>query len=293
MISEPTRTASGELAMLVVATLAVAAIGGAIVPSAAAAGGSAVSVDGGSTVSADGGSAVSADGEPPEATIGVENATADAGDTVTVAIAVSGDSIAGYQANLTWDPDVLRFESVEGVDFDDPVTNGGAGWLFMTQSGTDGQSSPTVARVTFSVVGDAGDASALAFAPADTSVNDEESQLETAVRDGTVTVDGDATADDESTSDPTATTASDDRTATTGDDGAGDSGSTESGADDDAATTGAGTAGNADGSDAAASDPDDDGGVSPLTMLAGLFGVGVVLGAGYVLGQRSGGASDA
>lgn len=202
-----------------------------------------------------------------EATITVGSASADPGETVTVAVAVEGENIAGYQANLTWDPDVLRFESVEGADFSEPVRNANEGWVFMTQSQSSGTSSPTVARVTFTVVGDAGDETALSFVGADTSANDESEQLETAVESGTVTVaggGGTAQAD-----------------ADGGDDAAaGDDGGT------DAATSG--DDGGSDGTDAGG-DGGDGGGLSPTLVAAGVSGAVLVLGAGYLLGQRSGG----
>jgi hypothetical protein len=189
---------------------------------------------------------------------------------VTVTVAVEGESIAGYQANLTWDPSVLRFESVAGADFSEPVKNANEGWVFMTQSQSSGTSSPTVARVTFTVVGDGGDETDLAFVDADTSANDESSQLETAVESGTVTVSGGSAQVD----------------ADGGDDAAsGDDGGT-------AAGTSSGYDGDGGGADTSAEESDGDGGsggLSPTLVAGGVAGAAVVLGAGYVLGQRSGG----
>ena len=206
--------------------------------------------------------------EQSEATITVGDASAAPGETVTVTVAVEGESIAGYQANLTWDPSVLRFESVAGADFSEPVKNANEGWVFMTQSQSSGTSSPTVARVTFTVVGDGGDETELAFVDADTSANDESSQLETAVESATVTVSGGSAQVD----------------ADGGDDAAsGDDGGT-------AAGTSSGDDGDGGGADTSAEESDGgSGGLSPTLVAGGVAGAAVVLGAGYVLGQRSGG----
>lgn len=209
-----------------------------------------------------------------DATISIDDGTGTAGETVTVAVQIDGDSIAGYQANLSWDPSVLELASIQGVDFGDPVTNEHDGWVFMTQSQADGQDSPTVVRLTFTVVGDGGDATELAFAPADTSANDADgSQLDTAIENGRVTVNGDDVSAD-------ATSASDgDATGTTGATASGTS-STDG---DVAAGTTAGTQAN-DGGDGG------DGGTlpSPVLLAGVVVGVVAVLGTGYVLGQRNG-----
>lgn len=214
-----------------------------------------------------------------DATMIVEGTTAEPGETVTVPIVVEGESIAGYQANLTWNDAVLRFESVEGVDLSDPVTNEGAGWVFMTQSQTEGVTSPTVARVTFTVVGDAGAETTVSFVDGDSSANNDTTQLPTALEDGTVTVEGEGGDDDgesgvggNSVDDSTAD--GEDGTAAA-DGGAGDGDGSVSGADDTDAAT----------------DPDD--GLSVVQLVLGLLGVGVVLGAGYALGQRNADSDDA
>ncbi|WP_257299271.1 cohesin domain-containing protein [Haloarchaeobius sp. FL176] len=206
-----------------------------------------------------------------EATITVGDASAEPGETVTVAVAVEGENIAGYQANLTWDPSVLRFESAEGADFSAPVQNANEGWLFMTQSQSSGTQSPTVARVTFTVVGESGDETDLAFVGGDTSANDESSQLATAVEGGTVTVDGsgadvDADGDDAAADDGTAAGTS--------------SGDGEDPASGDGTSTAASNGGDSDGGT---------GGLSPTLVAGGVAGAALVLGGGYVLGQRSGG----
>jgi hypothetical protein len=187
-----------------------------------------------------------------DATLSVGSANASTGETVTVPVVATGENVAGYQANLTWDPSVLRFESVSGANLSDPVTNQGSGWVFATQSQSDGVDSPTLARVTFTVVGDAGDETTMAFEPRDAAVNNQSAQLDTALESGTVSVDASADVD----------------------------------GDDETAARSESDGGDGDGNDGG------DDGVSPTLLVGGIAGAGGVLGAGYLLGQRGGGGGD-
>jgi len=252
---------------MVVVVVALATLCDAVAPGVAAL------ADADATADADVAGAVG--GADADATIAVGNASAPPGETVTVPVVVEGESIAGYQANLTWDASVLRFESVSGVDFADPVQNGGEGWLFVTQSQTDGVQSPTVVAVTFTVVGSAGDESEVGLLERDSSANNESSQLPTAVAAGSVTVTADSDSETVGTASAETTTAVRSTTAT---------GRPGSGADAaTAATTTAVTE--------TPGDDGDDGGTSPVLIFGGLASAGVVLGAGYLLGQRSGGGA--
>lgn len=235
------------------------ALAGAVAPVAVATTGAAgAGVDAGSTTDA-------------EATLSVGSASAASGETVTVPIAVSGTGIAGYQANLTWDESVLRLESVSGADLSKPVTNGGPGWVFMTQSQPDGVDSPTVATVTFTVVGDAGDEATLSFVARDSSVNNESTQLETALQSGAVAVGESATVSEDSVATTT--------------DGATSRGTATGDPTTVAETTDAGTGTTT--TRAADGDGDDDG-PSSLLLVAGVLGASGILGVGYLLGQRGG-----
>jgi hypothetical protein len=214
-----------------------------------------------------------------DATLSVGSGNASTGETVTVPVVVTGENVAGYQANLTWDASVLRFESVSGVNFSDPVTNRGSGWVFATQSQSDGVDSPTVARVTFTVVGNAGDETTIAFEARDSSVNNESVQLDTALESGSVSVDASADAEGDATT--TSTAASDDAGTAASDDASTASGSATTDGDDET-TTGS----QSDGSDGG------DSGVSPTLLVGGVAGASGILGAGYLLGKQTGGGND-
>jgi hypothetical protein len=88
---------------------------------------------------ASGASAMTDDGSAPAATT-VEDAESGSSETVTVNTTTDGEDIAGDHANLSWDPSVLQFESVSGVDFAGPVGNVDSDddWLFATQSRANG-----------------------------------------------------------------------------------------------------------------------------------------------------------
>lgn len=184
------------------------------------------------------------------------------GDTVVVTVAATGESVAGYQANVTYDPDVLRFQNASGVDFDDPVVNanGDAGWVFLTQSRTDGTTDPVLARLTFRVVGEAGSDTGLGFVESDSLLNDADAENV----DTTYETTGVGVLEEGAVAAASATPGND----TPGDGGSGD-----------------GTPGGDE-----TTDSDDDGLLSD-TLLLGVgvgLGVAVLLGAGVVLGMRLG-----
>jgi len=188
------------------------------------------------------------------------------GDSLVVTLSATADDVAGYQANVTYDPSVLRVRSVDGADFEDPVANVDAdrGWLMLTQSQVNGTDDPTLARITFDIVGDAGDATDLGFVADDTSLNDAEASDMTITYQtaGPTTVpSGDLSADQASPSGDDATPA-------------------------DATPGGDATPGDV-------QPPDDDGGDGLLsnTLLLGVgvgLGVGALLAVGVVVGMRLG-----
>lgn len=88
-----------------------------------------------------------------EATLALGDATETIGETVVVDLTVTGSNVAGYQANVTYDPTLVQFESASGVDFSDPISNADddAGWVALTQSRTTGIDGPVVVRLSFTV----------------------------------------------------------------------------------------------------------------------------------------------
>ena len=209
------------------------------------------------------------------------------GDTVVVTVAATGNDIAGYQANVTYDPDVLRFQNASGVDFDDPVTNANdeAGWVFLTESQTNGTTDPVFARLTFRVVGEAGSDTGLGFVNSDSLLNDADAEnVETTYEtSGVGTLEA---LDVTETATPGDDTPSDN---TPGDDTPGDDTPSDNTPGDDTPSDDTPGDGGPDG-DSSGSDPGDDGLVSD-TLLLGVgvgLGVAVLLGAGIVLGMRFG-----
>lgn len=113
------------------------------------------------------------------ATISLSSAETDSTDgTATVTLAASGSNVAGYQANITFDPSVVQVQRVSGADYSDPVqnVNNEAGWVFITQSRASGMDDPQLATITFEVVGSADQRTTLSFVESDTSINDADGQ---------------------------------------------------------------------------------------------------------------------
>lgn len=126
-------------------------------------------------------------------TMSLTSASAGPGETVTVELRTTAGDVAGYQANVTFDPDVVRVESVAGADMDDPVTNvqNESGWVFLTQSSASGSDATVLAEITFAVREDAspGDGSDVGLVEADSMLNDGEANvISVTLQDGRVDV---------------------------------------------------------------------------------------------------------
>lgn len=166
------------------------------------------------------------------ATLSLSSAEAEStSDTATVTLAADGSDVAGYQANVTFDPSVVQVQRVSGADYADPVqnVNNEEGWVFLTQSRPDGMDDPELATITFEVVGGEGQRTTLSFVEADTRVNDAAGEhVDASLDGGTISVgsadlsanengsiatdggDGDDPADRESNPDTAADDGSDD-----------------------------------------------------------------------------------
>lgn len=98
------------------------------------------------------------------------------GETLTVTLSASGE-MAGYQANVTYDPSVVTFRGATGVDFADPVVNnnGAAGWVFLTQAAADGVENPELVQITFEVVGNGNPQ--IGFDRSNTLLNDADAEV--------------------------------------------------------------------------------------------------------------------
>ncbi|OYR38143.1 hypothetical protein DJ82_12780 [Halorubrum sp. Ib24] len=106
---------------------------------------------------------------------GGSTASAPAGETVTVTVDVNASNVSAYQANLTFDSDIVRVVSVSGTDdFDDPVTNvdNDSGWVAFNQYRASNVTDPRLATVTVELVGQPGNETTLAFVESDTKLSD-------------------------------------------------------------------------------------------------------------------------
>lgn len=110
--------------------------------------------------------------------VAVGSTTGTPGSNVTVDVTVRAANVSGYELSLLYDPDVVSVASVQGADFSDPVTNVNreAGRLNATQVSVDSVDDPTLARITFELVGEPTNESALRFDEAGTELFDENSE---------------------------------------------------------------------------------------------------------------------
>lgn len=111
-------------------------------------------------------------------TIELGDASGTPGTNVSVNLSVSGATVSSYEASITYDPDVVRVVSVVGVDFSDPITRveRDAGRLNLTQVNVDGVEDPTLARITFELVGGPTNETALLFDEGATALFDPDSE---------------------------------------------------------------------------------------------------------------------
>ncbi|MFC3958867.1 S8 family serine peptidase [Halovivax cerinus] len=126
---------------------------------------------------------------PEEGFIRLGEATAGEGETATVSLDTDLTGIAGYQVRLDYDPSTVEFVEASGVDITDPTVNDEDGTLTLSASQTSGVDAPTLADLTFEVVGSAGESSDLTFDQAFTQLNTEDEIVQPAEYiDGSVTV---------------------------------------------------------------------------------------------------------
>jgi len=125
------------------------------------------------------------------------------GEEVVVDLTLSGadgdEAIAGYDITVTFDPEVVEFNDIEGEDFDDPSVNtddaDDGEVTFSAQQGDDpAETSFNAASVTFDVVGGEGAVTDIGFANV-TVMDEQTNSYVIEATDGAVSVsdDGDAT----------------------------------------------------------------------------------------------------
>ena len=202
--------------------------------------------------------------------------------TIMVAMSAQGDSVAGYQANISYDPSVVQFVDVTGEDLASPTVNydNEEGWINFNSGQAEGVDNPLMATLEFEVVGEVGDETPFEFSTDEweTSINDAGGNGGTPsdypAHDGTLDVSHTSLSVSEETF---------------------DSNGAPAGANGDDDSNGAGDEGTA------GTDPgdDDDNGSGMSTLVIGLLafvGAVVVIGAiagSYLYGTRQAGGGDA
>lgn len=128
-----------------------------------------------------------AENEAPgvDGTITLDEKTVQPGDMASIDLSTEL-SAAGYEAHITFDPDVAQVNRIDGHDFADPITeiDNEAGTISMAQAQANDEDAPTFARIEFEHVGDLGDETTLEFTDNLTSVNAEDRELTVDTVDG-------------------------------------------------------------------------------------------------------------
>lgn len=129
-------------------------------------------------------------------------------ETFTVLVSTSAADVAGVDANVTFDPDVVTVQDVENLGFADPVvnTNNDDGWVFFTQARSNGVDAPTTAAITFEIQSEG--TMTLEFVDDDTRISDSNHDLLSVTLSGTSTdvsptedTDGDDETDEQASDD--------------------------------------------------------------------------------------------
>ncbi|OIB55726.1 serine protease [Natrialba sp. SSL1] len=109
-------------------------------------------------------------------------------ETIDIEINTTED-VAGYETEVHFDPDVVQVEGIEGVDFDDPVTNidNENGTVSMAQAQASDDEAPSLAEFEFEIVGEADQSgSELAFDEENTFLNNEYGEVDVVPIDDTI-----------------------------------------------------------------------------------------------------------
>ena len=115
-----------------------------------------------------------ATGGNPVGTLSVTDDTAQPDGQASVNVRTDATDVAGYQANITFDPEVVDVTNVEGIDFADPVVNvnNDEGWVYVSQAQATNADAPNFAEITFDITTEERSAATnLSFVYEDTLLN--------------------------------------------------------------------------------------------------------------------------
>jgi hypothetical protein len=106
--------------------------------------------------------------------ISLENKEGAPGETVDVTLSATANDVSSYQANITFDPSIVSAKTAQSGDLGSPIVNinNESGWVSLTATQVNGVDDPTLATITFELVGDAGQSSSLGLFEAETGLSD-------------------------------------------------------------------------------------------------------------------------
>ena len=113
----------------------------------------------------------------------------DPGETQTLTVETTAESVAGHETRIEFDPDMMTVESVEAGDIGASATNldNENGVVTVAQAGASGTDAPRLFNLTVTFEGDDGDSASLAFDREYTSLFDAETgDIDVAFRDATI-----------------------------------------------------------------------------------------------------------
>jgi len=137
-------------------------------------------------------------GPEPQGEMTIEDVGVPKDGETDVTVSTTATGVAGYQANISFDPSVVQVTSVEGANFRDPVVNidNEAGYVSFAQSQANAVDEPALAEITVEAVGDGGTETELRFDRERSLVNDREGKtIPTTFESGDVTIQSCVTGD--------------------------------------------------------------------------------------------------
>ncbi|AWB28180.1 cohesin domain-containing protein [Halococcoides cellulosivorans] len=120
------------------------------------------------------------------------SASGGSGQNVTVPVTVHSDDIAGYELEISYDPSVVRPVGISDGEFERPVSHidESHGLINITAAQATSASAPTVAQITFEVVGEVNDTATIEVDSGESAVfGTNGTELDAAYGQSTVSVD--------------------------------------------------------------------------------------------------------
>lgn len=116
-----------------------------------------------------------------EGHVSLGEAWGEVGETVAIEFETDADDVAAYEAELVYNESVVEFDGIDAVDIgdDEPVYNDNeSGVLTFTDAQETGVDAPTIAEISFEIVGDEGDETSISFVEDETAMNTPDDYIE-------------------------------------------------------------------------------------------------------------------